>query len=214
MPLLCRPLPSSCCVVVSPVALVFLRRRAARCRRRAACRSAAHRRRRAARRRAAPCRRCAARRLVACRRLRAARCRRRAASSYCPSVVVSPIAVVMPPVAVLPLAVVPPITVAECVVCRVSKKYLYRKKVILGTQLLQTDRRRRRQATTANGRQREIFIFYLDEVCALFFLVLMVQILHTNKPIGASQRRDYVVKRMVLEEIEYFFSTFTLFIMV
>jgi hypothetical protein len=28
-------------------------------------------------------------------------------------------------------------------------------------------------------------------VCALFFLVLMVQILHTNKPIGASPRRDY-----------------------
>jgi len=55
------------------------------------------------------------------------------------TVVVSPIAVIVPPVAILPLAVVPPITVDECVVCRVSKMYLYRKKVILGTQLLQTD---------------------------------------------------------------------------
>jgi hypothetical protein len=32
----------------------------------------------------------------------------------------------------------------------------------------------------ANGREREILIFYLDEVCALFILVLMVQILHTD----------------------------------
>jgi len=59
------------------------------------------------------------------------------------TVVVSPIAVIMSSIAVLPLAVVPPITVVDCVACRVSKKYLYRKKVILGTQLLQTDRRQR-----------------------------------------------------------------------
>jgi hypothetical protein len=28
--------------------------------------------------------------------------------------------------------------------------------------------------TMANGRQREILVFYLDEVCSLFILVLMV----------------------------------------
>ena len=32
----------------------------------------------------------------------------------------------------------------------------------------------------ANGGQREILIFYLDEVCASFILVLVVQILHTD----------------------------------
>ena len=58
------------------------------------------------------------------------------------TVVVLPITVVVPPIAVLPLAGVPPITVVECVVCRVSKKYLYQKKVKLGAQLLQTDRQR------------------------------------------------------------------------
>jgi hypothetical protein len=34
----------------------------------------------------------------------------------------------------------------------------------------------------ANGRQREILIFYLDEVCASFILVLLVQIVRTKKP--------------------------------
>ena len=65
----------------------------------------------------------------------------------CPSalltltIVVSPIAVAVPPVTVLPLAIVLPITVVKCVVCRVSKKYLYRKKIIMGAQLLLIDRR-------------------------------------------------------------------------
>ena len=38
----------------------------------------------------------------------------------------------------------------------------------------------------ANGRQREILIFYLDEVCASFILVLVVQIVRTKKPRKAS----------------------------
>ena len=63
--------PSSCHVIVSPVAFVLPRRRAA-------CRSAARCRRHVARRHAAPCHHCAARRLVARRR----RC---ATSSYRPS---------------------------------------------------------------------------------------------------------------------------------
>ena len=66
---------------------------------------------------------------------------------------------------------------------------VYRKKVILGTQLLQTDRQRR-QTTTANGGQREILIFYLDEVCASFILVLMVQIVHTKKPRLTSKQNE------------------------
>ena len=99
LPLLCHPSPSSCRLIVSPVALVLPRCCAAR-RRAAACR-----RRRAACRRAAPCRCCAA------------RCRRRAALSCCPSplfchVVVPLVAVVVPPVALLPIAVVvPPLAV-------------------------------------------------------------------------------------------------------
>ena len=32
----------------------------------------------------------------------------------------------------------------------------------------------------ANGWQREILFFYLDEVCASFILLLVVQILHTD----------------------------------
>ena len=32
----------------------------------------------------------------------------------------------------------------------------------------------------ANGRQQEILLFYLDEVCASFMLLLVVQILHTD----------------------------------
>ena len=123
----------------------------------------------AARRRAAPCRRCAAHHLVA----------RRPVALLTFTVVVLLIAVVVPPVPVLPLAVMPPITIVECVVCRVSKTYLYHKKEILGTQLLQTARRRQ-QTTTANGWQQETLIFYLDEVCALFILLAMVQILHTD----------------------------------
>ena len=38
----------------------------------------------------------------------------------------------------------------------------------------------------ANGRQREILFFYLDEVCSLFILVLVVQIVLTKKPKKAS----------------------------
>ena len=83
--LLCRPSPSSCCVVMLPVALVLPRCRAAFHRCRAACCSAAQRRHRSARRCAALCRRCAAHRLVTCRRLHAARCHHRATSSYRPS---------------------------------------------------------------------------------------------------------------------------------
>ena len=41
-------------------------------------------------------------------------------------------------------------------------------------------------ANGANGRQQEILIFYLDEVCASFILVLVVQIVRTKKPRKAS----------------------------
>ena len=49
-----------------------------------------------------------------------------------------------------------------------------------------TDDGRRTTDNGANGRQREIFIFYLDEVCASFILVLVVQIVRTKKPRKAS----------------------------
>ena len=45
---------------------------------------------------------------------------------------------------------------------------------------------RQMRTTMANGRQREILIFYLDEVCASFILVLVVQIVRTKKPRKAS----------------------------
>jgi hypothetical protein len=47
--------------------------------------------------------------------------------------------------------------------------------------------------TMANGRQREILVFYLDEVCSLFILVLMVQIVHTKKPrLTSKQNREQI----------------------
>ena len=103
LPLLCRPSPSSCRVVVLPVALVLPRSRAAR-RRTAACRRCA------ACPHAAPCGCCAARR------------HRHAASSCCPlpsfcRVVVPRFTVAVPPVALLPNAViVPPVAVLLCAV--------------------------------------------------------------------------------------------------
>jgi hypothetical protein len=42
------------------------------------------------------------------------------------------------------------------------------------------DGQRTMMSTMANGRQREILIIYLDEVCASFILVLVVQIVHTK----------------------------------
>ena len=45
----------------------------------------------------------------------------------------------------------------------------------------------------ANGRQQEILIFYLDEVCSLFILVLVVQIVHTKKPrLTSKQNREQI----------------------
>ena len=45
----------------------------------------------------------------------------------------------------------------------------------------------------ANGRQREILIFYLDEVCASFILVLVVQIVHMKKPqLTSKQNREQI----------------------
>ena len=42
------------------------------------------------------------------------------------------------------------------------------------------DGQRTMMTTMANGQQREILIIYLDEVCASFILVLVVQIVHTK----------------------------------
>ena len=52
---------------------------------------------------------------------------------------------------------------------------------------------RQMMTTMANGRQREILNFYLDEVCALFVLFLIVQFLHTKKPqLTSKQNRAHI----------------------
>jgi hypothetical protein len=52
---------------------------------------------------------------------------------------------------------------------------------------------RQTSTTMANGRQQEIYIFYLDEVCASFILVLVVQIVHMKKPqLTSKQNREQI----------------------
>ena len=52
---------------------------------------------------------------------------------------------------------------------------------------------RQTRTMMANGRQQEIFIFYLDEVCASFILVLVVQIVHMKKPqLTSKQNREQI----------------------
>jgi hypothetical protein len=66
---------------------------------------------------------------------------------------------------------------------------------VLMWELKGTDDGRRTTTTDdmANGRQREILIFYLDEVCSLFTLVLVVQIVHTKKPrLTSKQNREQI----------------------
>ena len=66
----------------------------------------------------------------------------------------------------------------------VQQKVLMRCANVLMWELKGTDDGRRTTTTDdmANGRQQEILIFYLDEVCSLFILVLVVQIVRTKKP--------------------------------
>ena len=168
--------PSSCHVIVSPVAFVL-----PCCR--AACRSAARCRHHVARCHAAPCRHCAARHLVARRR----RC---AASSYRPSpslcrVVIPPVTVVVLPVAlltlavvvslvaVLPLAVVVlPVTVVvpRRVTCRLvlqshahSKKYYCNVLMYLLGSLIGTDNRR--QMTDDDDGRHTLNLYYYMTRC-------------------------------------------------
>ncbi len=66
---------------------------------------------------------------------------------------------------------------------------------VLTWELKSTDNGRRTTTTDdmANGRQREILIFYLDEVCSLFILVLVVQIVHMKKPrLTSKQNREQI----------------------
>ena len=77
----------------------------------------------------------------------------------------------------------------------VQQKVLMRCANVLMWELKGTDDGRRTTTTDdmANGRQQEILIFYLDEVCSLFILVLVVQIVHTKKPrLTSKQNREQI----------------------
>jgi hypothetical protein len=77
----------------------------------------------------------------------------------------------------------------------VQQKVLMRCANVLTWELKGTDDGRRTTTTDdmANGRQQEILIFYLDEVCSLFILVLVVQIVHTKKPrLTSKQNREQI----------------------
>ena len=77
----------------------------------------------------------------------------------------------------------------------VQQKVLMRCANVLMWELKGTDDGRRTTTTDDmdNGRQQEILIFYLDEVCSLFILVLVVQIVHTKKPrLTSKQNREQI----------------------